>query len=844
MADIETLRGKIPGTTITIICKAEDVAFKSVSSRETYNASVGVESLTVRGVFTHDFLTGCYYEVTGKYSISRMKKEIEMYEYHLTYPAEEALRYKMLARLCADNRTADKLMEVCGERVLFMIDETPDDVIGATNWAKDELEEIAYIHKKLREKRVKEPAVRILKKYGVPPEEIVRLLGKHSLGEIARLEQEPYALVEMTKMVDFKTLDKIALNDGYELIGIGRLKAMVLYCMHIALGEEGHTLYHQELVESEFVKMASIPLALNEARGILKTGETSGDAPRRVSIGNTEICMDVKKLRQHYNDWESSNRKTRGEFSYPLLDISERLKDEVFQLLLSQGSIHVVKKADGEFYQLDEFFQYEQIIASNLSSMIREDRKTYTPDVVSEVLENVLHKIGTEIGANIELELEQEIAIKGICGSPYGVFLLTGPAGSGKTFVLKIIIQVLTALRCKYRDLPVISQVLAPTGRAVQVASKAIGEQGATIHRHFRIGPEMFDVYTDNEETLNIVDEFSMVDVGIFAKMMMGIQGVCKLVLVGDPEQLPSVEAGSCLRDLIASRSIPHYHLKTAKRQSAKSGILINANKIIAGESITSEVTNQNTAQDNSYIIQCDKDSDVLEKLAVFIRSIGIERFHKDIAQILCPTKNDAIGVNALNALTQSILNPYVENPLDSEGKGYDRIKSKEEYKGKTLYLQVWDKVINTVNSYKAGIYEENEDGEFIVRVKTGIMNGEIGVIHRIHRVRVAGSMVRRVTVKFNDGYVMYDNANIGNLSLAYAVTIHKSQGSQWPIVISPLVKFSDKVHIRNLLYTMFTRAETTSYLLGKEDSIEKCIQNPALKKRDTGLEEALRDKC
>lgn len=831
----------IPGSIVTILCKAEGAPFVSKTAQEVYVASVGLAKILIRGVFTHDFHTGSYYEVKGKYKISKGKKELDLYEYTLSYPTTNTLVFKMLSRLCTDSSFANKLMDTCGERVLFTLEESTEEILSLAQWNEDETNEILYISKGLKKKREKEPAVKLLFKYGISPIEVIRLLKKYGLDDILALNEEPYTILEMSILLNFKDVDRIALNDGYDLVGLGRLMAFALYCMRIAVESEGHTISSIAELRESFGKLISIPLGLKEAKAILKTGESSGDIPRRIQVGAQEILMDVKDLRSFYNVWESTPKGERGDFAYPLLNISTDIENLVFQSLEEQNKVHIIDKEGELFYQLDLYYQYEKVIATSLSDMKNSDKCPYPVSDIKYVLNTVLHKLSGEMGVSIILEPEQESAILGICGTPYGAYILTGPAGSGKTFVLKIIILVLTALRQKFKDLPVTSQVLAPTGRAVQVATKAIGEQGSTIHRHFRIGPEFDDVYTEHDDTLNIVDEFSMVDTAILAKMLMGLKGLCKLVLVGDPEQLQSVEAGNCLRDLINAKTIKHYHLKTAKRQSAKSGVLINANKIISGESIKSVVVNKDSSIDNSYIMPCNKDSEVLEKMKAFIGGLGLERFHKDLVQILCATKSDAIGVNALNFLAQSTLNPYKENSIDSEGKGYDRIKSQEQFKSKPLYLQVGDKVMNTANSYTLGIYEPNENGEFVVKIKTGVMNGEIGVISRIHRVRIAGTMARRVVVKFNDGYVLYDNASISNLTLAYAITIHKSQGSQWPIVISPIVKFSERMHTRNLLYTMFTRAETTCYLLGNLESIEKSIKNPSLNKRNTGLKIALR---
>lgn len=591
----------------------------------------------------------------------------------------------------------------------------------------------------------------------------------------------------------------------------------------------------------DFEKAICIPLGLTEAKNLLKKGETTDDAPRKVVVGDQEFVINIVELRIFFNKWNGEDKKTRGDFRFPLLKIEESLKLELFDTLVSREKIHIFVWDGSEFYQLDKYYRYELESAMRLHKIIRSDKSPYADENIRKALAMVLNKLSKEIGGSIELEPEQEAAILGICSTPYGVSILTGPAGSGKTFVLKIIIQVLTILRSHHKDLAVTSQVLAPTGRAAQVATKAIGQQSSTIHRHFGISPDTEEVNTDHDDTLNIVDEFSMVDTALLAKMLSGLNGVSKLVFVGDPEQLSSIESGSCLRDLIASKVIPHYHLKTAKRQSARSGILINANKIIAGESISSVIINESSVLDNSYIIPCKKNADVLEKLSVFINGVGLERFHKDLVQILCSTKGDETGVNALNLLAQSLLNPYTENKELSEGKGYDRVKSVDEHKGKPIYIQAGDKVINTVNSYSLGVYEQNEFGEYITRVKSGIMNGEMGVVIKVYRTRIADKMTRRVIVKFPEGYVLYDGPNIANLSLAYAITIHKSQGSQWPIVLSPLIKYSERMHTRNLLYTMFTRAETTCYLLGDSKSIESCIQNPSLNKRNTGLKQMLR---
>ena len=444
-----------------------------------------------------------------------------------------------------------------------------------------------------------------------------------------------------------------------------------------------------------------------------------------------------------------------------------------------------------------------------------------------------------EEGLGYKLSKEQDLLAKSEEGARKRI---KGVAGSGKTFVLGIIIEVFQLLyQDRMKDFT--SKILAPTGKAAKVAQCATGLAASTIHRFVGyVGGA--DGLVD-EADLYVIDETSMVDEELLSTMLRLIPSHARLIFVGDRNQLPSIGAGSCLRDIIESGCVPCINLNVVKRQEDSSGILINANKILKGIPIKTERVNQNGDKGNAYVLVMESAIQAREQILRVVKRAGLRRFHQDEIQVICPQKRGETGTYVMNLLIQKAINPY--SPEASDGE--DRYPASDELKyqdtaGKLhterLYFQVNDRVIHIKNDYKMEWYREDPVEGFRLTGRQGIVNGETGVIVKIYRTRDAQKVIQRIAVRYESGYLIYEGNKIKELMHAYAITIHRAQGSQWPIVLCPIM---DRDHImlnRQLLYTMYTRAQSTFFLTGSHRAIMRGIENDMPVRRRTMLREEL----
>ena len=391
--------------------------------------------------------------------------------------------------------------------------------------------------------------------------------------------------------------------------------------------------------------------------------------------------------------------------------------------------------------------------------------------------------------------------------------VITGGPGTGKTTIINTIIDIMQANGLKVA-------LTAPTGRAAKRMSLVCGKEAKTIHRLLEAGYRdgdsnlIFQVDDTNpiEADVIIVDEMSMVDIMLMSSLLKAISRGTRLIMVGDVDQLPSVGAGDVLRNIIDSGVVPVIRLTEIFRQAEESMIVVNAHKINNGnyplcntENTDFFYANLPSASDGAdYIVSL-----CLEKLP---SKYGISS--ADI-QVLSPTKKGIAGVGNLNELLQDSLNPPH--------------KDKDEKSNGVVTFRVGDRVMQTRNNYDLQWYDVNtlEEG-------TGVFNGDVGYIESIN------SVMKTVAVVFEDKRVTYSFKDLDELDLAYAVTVHKSQGSEFPAVIIPVYDAPYMLISRNLLYTAITRAKKLVVLVGKEDVIRKMIDNNRVSTRYSSLKEKL----
>ena len=397
-----------------------------------------------------------------------------------------------------------------------------------------------------------------------------------------------------------------------------------------------------------------------------------------------------------------------------------------------------------------------------------------------------------------------------------GVLVITGGPGTGKTTIIHTIIQIF-----KSSGMEVV--LAAPTGRAAKRMTETTGIEAKTIHRMLGVayadddnGRQKFDKNETEpiEADVIIIDEVSMVDMQLFNNLLKAIEPGTRLILVGDANQLPSVAAGNVLKDIIKSEKIKVVRLTEIFRQARESAIIMNAHKINSGEEPV--MNGKNT---DFFFVNAQYAPKVPGKIVELItkrlpKFTGVDSFSD--MQVLTPMRKGDIGAAGLNKTLQKALNP------PSDGK--------KEYETSSCTFREGDKVMQIKNNYNISWKIENRLGK-VIDDGTGIYNGDMGIIKSINK------QAETITVLFDDmRQAVYEFTALDELELAYAVTIHKSQGSEYPVVIIPIHSGPPMLMSRNLLYTAVTRAKKFVIIVGLKSSVNRMVANDREVSRYSGF--------
>lgn len=567
--------------------------------------------------------------------------------------------------------------------------------------------------------------------------EVIKFLGEYNFGpahaisvwsafehdSIKQIKTNPYILCTSGIDIDFRSVDRMAADLGFDAENSDRVRAGIVYVLH-ENANAGHT------------------------------------------------CLPTEKLRESVCDNLGIERR---QFESCLDDCEE--KDWVVRITLGKR----------EFVYLPEYYLAETYIAKKLAFMLRTSAQ-YEKDYSDEIR-------GVEFSENIQYEDLQRAAISAcLTGS---VFILTGGPGTGKTTTLNGVIKILKAQ--KKRIL-----LCAPTGRAAKRMSDLTGEPARTIHRLLEVdftakGELKFKRNETNPLPADVViaDEMSMVDALLMCSLVRAIKPTSKFIMVGDSNQLPSVGAGNVLKDLIASHYIPSVELKEIFRQASQSLIVTNAHRIVNGEFPVLD-----DRQNDFFFMNKSLESDIAELVIQLAKqrlpdTYGFSPI--DDIQVLCPTKMGMAGTKELNKQLQSALNPPSQN--------------KAELKFFDVIFRTGDKVMQTKNDYDVLWTKNNEKG-------SGIFNGDIGIIRSVDRFS------QNVTIDFEGRVAIYTSEMLRRLEHAYAITIHKSQGSEYDAVIIPITAFTHNLLYRNLLYTGVTRAKKMIIVIGTKELVKTMVDN------------------
>ncbi|MBO5395875.1 MAG: ATP-dependent RecD-like DNA helicase [Clostridia bacterium] len=485
-----------------------------------------------------------------------------------------------------------------------------------------------------------------------------------------------------------------------------------------------------------------------------------------------------------------------------LLGITED-ETEISVDYLLEKKLLVSREIDrDEFVFLPEMFMAESSIAARMKNILK-----FPP---SKVLFAEAEIEKTEMKNGIFYAEKQKEAI--LTAAEKGLLILTGGPGTGKTTAVRGIIDVL-----ENRGVDVL--LCAPTGRAAKRMSEVTGREAKTIHRLLEVEWDSNDKAVFRRDASDplvagavIVDEMSMVDAELFSSLLDAVPMGCRIILVGDSEQLPSVGPGNVLNDLIGAGILPVVCLTEIFRQAQKSLIVMNAHRIISGEKPELHVNESDFFFMKREDVATASDTVVQLSAKRLPDAYGFSPF--DDIQILCPSRKGDLGTVNLNRRLQAVLNPP------------DKTKNELRTSGGRVFRE-GDKVMQTKNNYDIFWKKGNEEGE-------GIFNGDIGILKKINYA--AGTM----KIEFDDRVADYPSDNLSELEHAYAVTVHKSQGSEYPVVIMPLLDCPPKLMYRNLLYTGVTRAKKILVIVGDEEKVEKMTYNDKQNKRYSALKDFL----
>ena len=494
-----------------------------------------------------------------------------------------------------------------------------------------------------------------------------------------------------------------------------------------------------------------------------------------------------------------------------LLEVSREEVESSLVDLTFAGLVQIDSLNGLEAVYLLPYYKAEQNICARLSLLA-----SSRPKMIDTDMESMIR--GMELKKGIELSEKQKRAITAAVGN--SVCIITGGPGTGKTTIINAIIDGMTMGGLNVA-------IAAPTGRAAKRISETSGYAASTIHRLLEY------TYFEEDENLQfgrnaenpleydavIIDEASMIDLLLMNALLNALKPSTRLVLVGDADQLPSVGAGNVLRDLIDSEYLYSEKLTEIFRQAESSMIVVNAHSINHGE-----YPQCNTKDTDFFLQRCEDERRMLENIKDLVTR-RLPGHYKEVnagdIQVLTPVRKGTLGVANLNAELQEILNP-------------PRPGVKEKKIGGRTFRE-GDKVMQIKNNYQIGWRRVRDFSE-----GEGIFNGDMGIVDSID------TDANTITVIFDeDRYVEYDYSNFEELELAYAITVHKSQGSEFPIVVMPISWFPPMLATRNLLYTAVTRGKKVVVLVGSEKRLYAMVDNNQITQRNSGLRarlEALRD--
>ena len=633
---------------------------------------------------------------------------------------------------------------------------------------------------------------------GIGPRMAARIVDLFGNETLAVMEREPERLAEVPGISREKAR---AIGEEFKL-QVGMRQLMEFFAVHhlpAELAVRTYKIYGDQTVEllydDPYLLMdegLEAPFGAVD-RFAIELG-VSGDDPRRIEAG---ILFELNYNLSAGHSFLPEEKLVAATCQLLSVD-AESVRDGIGRLLEFDRLVKCLLAGIVVIY-LPKLFEAEQYCTEKLLTFA----SSHFPEPAG--LERMIRKVAKESG--ITYSSEQEDAIRAAATS--GLLLITGGPGTGKTTILNGILELLGQMQLK-------CLLAAPTGRAAKRLTEVTGEDASTIHRLLEAGidPETgWMVFARDEENplkadVVIIDEMSMVDVQLLHSLLQAVPGNKRLILVGDPDQLPPVGPGFPFSDMLRSGQLPTVRLTEIFRQAQESLIVMNAHRVNRGELPELKVTN------NDFFFMRRQSEDGVAQL---IRDLCTTRLPKNMGipadqiQVLSPTRKGGVGTMNLNRILQSSLNPAAAD-------------KKEKQFGEFIFRE-GDRVMQIRNNYD--IIWKKTDGS---AVGTGIFNGDVGIITMID------PNTEMLTVLYDDREASYDFTQLNELEPAYAMTVHKSQGSEYRCVILTCWNGSPYLLSRSVLYTAITRARELLIIVGREETVAVMTENAKKNRRYSGL--------
>lgn len=656
---------------------------------------------------------------------------------------------------------AARIVKRFGDDTLRIMDEEPERLAEIKGISERKAREIAAY---MAEKRELRDAMLFLQQYGVTNRVALKIWKTYGARMYEVLRENPYQLAEDIYGIGFATADEIAARVGISTQSEFRIRSGILYTLSMTLSE-GSSYLPREILMSRAAELLKVP---DELIGL--------------QLDNLVVERQVRICRK-------------------------------------KGEVQIYSNAA---------WREEQQIARMLADLESEPVRHGARDP-----ETVLAELEKE--ENLELDQLQREAV--LMAAEHAILIISGGPGTGKTTTINTIIRYFRKENLEFL-------LAAPTGRAAKRMTEATGNEAMTIHRLLGVravreegedafapdpgfagrgsgGYSYFEKGSDNplEADAIIIDEMSMVDMHLFCSLLKAVMPGTRLILVGDVNQLPSVGPGKVLQDLISSGVFRTVMLRKIFRQAMESDIVTNAHRILNGE--MPQMSNKSR---DFFFLERDSAPVIYKHTVELMRDKLPGYLHCDIGeiQVLTPMRKGPLGVNRLNEVLQSVLNPPAKN--------------KREVQRQDVIFREGDKVMQTRNNYQI---EWEIRGNYGLKIDsgTGVFNGDAGIIQNID------NDAEIVTVCFDEEkLVEYPFSELDDLEPAYAVTVHKSQGSEYPAVILPLLSGPSGLFSRNLLYTAVTRARDCVMILGSRQTVASMTANVRENRRYTGLKERIHE--